>query len=105
MKKKPGKVCRVANSSSIFQGQSLNANLLKGPDLLSNLTGVIMRFRENRIALCADIEHMFMQVKIDPKDRPYLRFFWNNSGHIETYEYTIHIFWATDSPCIAFYAL
>ena len=47
---KPGKVRRVANASSIFQGQSLNSNLLKGPDLLSNLTGVIMRFRENRIA-------------------------------------------------------
>ena len=102
---KPGKVRRVANASSIFQGQSLNSNLLKGPDLLSNLTGVIMRFRENRIALCADIEQMFMQVKVDPKDRPYLRFLWNNSGHIETYEYTSHIFGATDSPCIASYAL
>ena len=103
--KKLGKVRRVANASSIFQGQSLNSNLLKGPDLLSNLTGVIMRFRENRIPLCADIEQMFMQVKVDPKDRPYLRFLWNNSGHIETYEYTSHIFGATDSPCIAFYAL
>ncbi|XP_075252273.1 uncharacterized protein LOC142344459 [Convolutriloba macropyga] len=102
---KPGKVHRVANASSIFQGQSLNSNLLKGPDLLSNLTGVIMRFRENRIALCADIEQMYMQVKVDPKDRPYLRFLWNNSGHIETYEHTSHIFWATDSPCIASYAL
>ena len=102
---KPGKVRRVANASSIFQGQSLNSNLLKGPDLLSNLTGVIMRFRENRIALCAVIEQMFMQVKVDPKDRPYLRFLWNNSGHIETYEYTGHVFGATDSPCIASYAL
>ena len=92
--KKPGKVRRVANASSIFQGQSLNSNLLKGPDLLSNLTGVIMRFRENRIALCADIEQLFMQVKVDSKDRPYLRFLWNNSGHIETYEYTSHIFGA-----------
>ena len=86
---KPGKVRRVANASSIFQSQSLNSNLQKGPDLLSNLTGVIIRFRENRISLCADIEQMFMQEKVDPKDRPYLRFLWNNSGHIETYEYTI----------------
>ena len=64
---KPGKVRRVANASRIFQVQSLNSNLLKGPDLLSNLTGVIMRFHENRIALCAAIEQMFMQVKVDPK--------------------------------------
>ena len=102
---KPGKVRRVANAYNIFQGQSLNSNLLKGPDLLSNLTGVIMRFRENRIALCADIEQMFMQVKVDPKDRPYLRFLWKNNGRIETYEYTTHIFGATDSPCVASYAL
>ena len=102
---KPSKVHRVANASSIFQGQSLNSYLLKRRDLLSNLTGVIMRFRENRIALCADIEQMFMQVKVDPKDRPYLRFIWKNNGHIESYEYTSHTFGATDSPCIASHAL
>ncbi|XP_075248457.1 uncharacterized protein LOC142341415 [Convolutriloba macropyga] len=64
-----------------------------------------MRFREIRIALCADIEQMFMQMKVDTKDRPYLRFLWKNNGHVETYEYTSHIFGATVSPCIASYAL
>ena len=52
---KPGKVRRVTNASSVFQSQSLNSNLLKGPDLLSNFTGVNLRFRENKIALSADI--------------------------------------------------
>ena len=66
---KPGKVRRVANASSVFQGQSLNSSLLKGPDLLSNLTGVILQFREDNIALSADIEQMFMQVKVTPEDR------------------------------------
>ena len=75
----------------MFQGQSLNSNLLKGSDLLSNLTGVILRFRENKIALSAKIEQ-------------FLRFLWNNDGRIETYEYTSHIFGATDSPCIASYS-
>ena len=42
---KPGKVRRVANASRVFQGRSLNSNSLKGPDLLSKLTGVILRFR------------------------------------------------------------
>ena len=92
---------RIANPPSNFQGQSINSNLLKVPDLLSNLTGVIMRLHENRIALCADIEQMFMQVKVDPKDRPYLRFLWKNTGDVETYEYTSHIIGLTDSLCIA----
>ena len=102
---KPGKVRRVANASSVFQSQSLNSNLPKGPDLLSNLTGVILRFRENKLPLSANIEQMFMQVKVAPEDIKFLRFLWNNDGRIETYEYTSHIFGATDSPCIASYAL
>ena len=53
---KPGKFLHVANASSVFQGQSLNSNLLKGTDLLSNLTGVFLQFREDSLALFADIE-------------------------------------------------
>ena len=101
---KPGKIRRVTNASSIFQGQSLNSNLLKGPDLLSNLVGIILRFRESHIAISADIEQMFMQVKVAPSNRSYLRFFWDHNGKIEEYEYTSHIFGATSSPCIASYA-
>ena len=95
----------MTNASSIFQGQSLNSNLLKGPDLLSNLVGIILRFRESHIAISADIEQMFMQVKVAPSDRSYLRFLWDHNGKIEEYEYTSHIFGATSSPCIASYAL
>ena len=102
---KPGKVRRVANASSVFQAQSLNSNLLQGPVLLSSLTGVILRFRESKIALSADIEHIFMHVKVAPEYRKFLRFLWNNDGRFETYEYTSHIFGAKDSPCIASYAL
>ena len=65
---KHGKVRRVANASSVFQVQSLNFNLLKGPDLLSNFIGVILRSRENKIALSADIERVFMQVKVGTED-------------------------------------
>ena len=62
--KKPGKVHRVANAASKFRGQSLNSNLLTGPDLLNNLLGVLMRFREHPVAVLADIEGMFMQIAI-----------------------------------------
>ena len=85
---KPGKMRRVANALSVFQGQSLNSNLLKGPDLHRNLTGVILRFREDNIALSADIEQMFMQFKVTPEDQKFLRFFWINDGRVDTYEYT-----------------
>ena len=79
--------------------------LQKGPDLLSNLVGVILGFREQQVAISADIEQMFMQIKVAPSDRAFLRFLWNHNGKFEEYEYTRHIFGATSSPCIASYAL
>ena len=57
---KPGKVRRVLNASSIYKGVSLNSNLLTGPDLLTNLTEIVMRFRDDQIAISADIEAMFI---------------------------------------------
>ena len=45
----------VFNSSSSYQGHRLNDYWLKGPDLLNNLFGVILPFRENEVALSADI--------------------------------------------------
>ena len=102
---KPGKVRRVLNASSIYNGVSLNSNLLTGPDLLTNLTGIVMRFREDQIAISADIEAMFMQVFVSPEDQPYLRFLWkDNTGQPATFQYTLRIFGATESPCVACYA-
>ena len=77
---KPGKVRRVTNASSVFKGKSLNSSLLTGPDFLCNLTGLILRFRLHRVAISADIEAMFMQVLVDRKDRPFLRFLWRNNN-------------------------
>ena len=102
---KPGKVRRVLNASSIYKGVSLNSNLLTGPDLLKNLTEIVMRFREDQIAISADIEAMFMQVFVSPEDQPFLRFLWkDNTGQPATFQYTRHIFGATESPCVACYA-
>ena len=98
---KPGKVRRVLNASSIYKRVSLNSNLLTGPDLLTNLTGIVMRFREDQIAISADIEAMFMQVFMSPEDQPYLH---DLPIQPATFQYTRHIFGATDSPCVACYA-
>ena len=65
---KPGKVCRVANAAAKFKGQSLNSNLITGPDLLNNLVGILLRFHENPVAILSDIESMFMQIAIRHED-------------------------------------
>ena len=60
---KPGKVKRVCDAAK-FQGSSLNSHLLSCPDLMNNLVGIFMRFREDRIAISGDIEAMFNQASI-----------------------------------------
>ena len=67
--------------------------------------GVILRFREQQVAISADIEQMFTQIKVAPSDRAFLRFLWNHNGKIEEYEKKRHIFGATSSPYIASFAL
>ena len=72
----PGKERRVANAASMFKGTSLNDNLLTGPDPLTDLLELILRFRENTISVLADNEGFFMQIAFRPEDRSALRFLW-----------------------------
>ena len=104
---KPGKVRRVLNGASKFQGVFLNKVLLTGPDLLQKLIHTLIRFRQHQIAVSADIEGMFLQVGVLPSDQPALRFLWREdpSKTIEVYQYTRHIFGAKDSPTCANYVL
>lgn len=53
------KVRRVCDAAAKYQGSSLNSHLVSGPDLLNNLVGIFMRFREEKVALSGDIEAMF----------------------------------------------
>ena len=45
----------VFNSSAVFRGHRLNDYWMKGPDLLNNLFGVVLRFREYEVAFIGDI--------------------------------------------------
>ena len=73
---KPGKNRVVFDCSAKYKGKSLNDLLLKGPDLTNSLLGVLTRFRQEHVAVMADIEAMFHQVKVPDTDRSFLRFLW-----------------------------
>jgi len=67
--------CRIVfNSSANYRNHILNEYWGKGPDLLNNLLGVLVRFRENPVALTADIRKMYHAVKIDELDQHTHRF-------------------------------
>ena len=54
----------------------LNEQLLQGPSLTNDLSGVLIRLREEEIAFSADIEGMFYQTRVTPSDTDSLRFLW-----------------------------
>ena len=106
--RKPEKVRAVFDAASTFAGTSLNNELLQGPDLTNNLVGILIRFRQDPIALIADIEAMFHQVRVTPDDCDALRFLWLDcdlEGPPEEYKMLVHIFGAKVSPCCANRAL
>ncbi|KAJ8711214.1 hypothetical protein PYW07_008456 [Mythimna separata] len=104
---KPHKPPRLVHDAAAkTAGLCLNDLLLSGPDLLKSLPGVLMRFRQNKIAVSADIKEMFMRIKIREEDRDALRFLWRGdqrSGPPGEYRMTSVIFGATSSPCTALY--
>lgn len=76
--KKSTPVRIVFNSAATFKGHCLNDFWYKGPDLLNSLFGVILRLRENAVAVCADIEKMYHMVAIPQIDQHVHRFLWRN---------------------------
>lgn len=107
--RKPDKVRVVFDCSASYKGSSLNQELLQGPDLMNDLSGVLMRFRQHPVALSADIEAMFHQVRVTPKDTDALRFLWWKDGDITQepteYRMRVHLFGATSSPSVCCFAL
>ena len=88
--------------------ECLNDQLHIGPDLLNSLVSVLLRFRERRVGLAADIEAMFHQVQIMEENQPALRFLWWNlelQRPPDVYQMLVMIFGATSSPCMANYVL
>ena len=65
---KPEKVRVVFDCAVLYNNCSLNKQLLKGPDFLNSLIGVLTRFCMEKVAVVGDIEQMFHKVLVDPKD-------------------------------------
>ena len=78
----------VFNSSANYMGHILNDCWAKGPDLLNSLIGVLIRFRENKIAMIGNIKKMYHTIKMKPIGQHTHRFLWRNmdsSKEPETY--------------------
>ena len=106
---KSGKLRVVFDCAAKFNGTFLNDKLMKGPDLVNSLVGVLTRFKKNKVALVADVKAMFHQINVDPRDQNALRFLWWNKEDLykesKVYKMVVHPFGATSSPSCANFCL
>ncbi|KAI5738765.1 hypothetical protein M8J77_010917 [Diaphorina citri] len=67
----------VFNASHMSSNnESLNNAMYVGPKLQRDVGDIILNFRLNAIALCADIRQMYRAVILHPDDRCYQHIFW-----------------------------
>lgn len=68
-------------SASTTNGKGLNNLLLTGPRIQDKLSTILLRWRMHRIALCADIEKMYRQIRVKDSHWDYQRIVWRDDHH------------------------
>ena len=70
----------VFNSSQVYQGYSLNSSWALGPDIMNNLHGILLRFREDVVAGQGDIKKMYYMVRVTKEEEFMQLFIWKFRG-------------------------
>ena len=68
----------VFNSSASYMGHTINDYWAKGPNVLNDILSVLLKFRENQIALVGDISKMYNSIHLCPRDQHTHRFLWRD---------------------------
>ena len=100
--KETTKIRAVFDASCGVNGPSLNDCLYSGPNLLSKVFDVLLRFRLNKVAILADIKKAFLNVEVFKEHHDFLRFLWYDFESVEprlcVYRFLRVVFGLTSSP-------
>ena len=91
-----------------FGGKSINDKcFLPGPNLMCNLTQVLMRFRQYDVAFTGDISKMFLKILVPEKYRKYNRFIWVAKDKVtrRIFQFTGQLFGNNGSPTVSIWAV
>ena len=94
----------VFNTSASYQGHALNEYWMKGPDLLNDLFGVLLRFRERQCALIGDLSKMYHRILIPESDQHVHRYLWRDmetNREPDAYVKTVLTFGDKPAPAMA----
>ncbi|XP_065664737.1 uncharacterized protein LOC136086369 [Hydra vulgaris] len=97
------KIRAVFDASCSTTGLSLNDCLYSGPNLLSKIFDILLKFRFNAIGIIADIKQAFLNIEISYEDRDYLRFLWyerisDKEDKLIVYRFLRIVYGLTSSP-------
>ena len=87
-----------ASAKTRKKNQSLNERLHRGPVILEDLCGLLLRFRLHKVALVPDVEKAFLQVGLQPDDRDVTRFLWSKDPSKPTLEKNVQVLRFTRVP-------
>ncbi|CAH8566895.1 hypothetical protein MS3_00005726 [Schistosoma haematobium] len=100
--KKPEEFRVVLDCAAEFAGVSMNDMIYQEPDTTAELMCILLSFCKETVAIPADVEEMFMQVKFPESGRGASRFLWWQEGDMSRepseFQMTTHAFGATSSP-------
>ncbi|UYV63001.1 hypothetical protein LAZ67_2002800 [Cordylochernes scorpioides] len=90
LRAQPTKLRVVFDASTKTTTQiSLNDLLHVGPKLQNNIFNILLKFRTNSVALVADIEKMYRQIRLHPDDIKYQTILWRDCKDLELQEYNL----------------
>ena len=75
-KKETTKIRAVFDASCAYNSPSLNECLYSGPNLLSKILDILIRFCLNPIGILADIKQAFLSVEMSNDHKDFLCFLW-----------------------------
>lgn len=84
----------VFDAKAKYRGTSLNQQILDTPNRLSDLTIILTRMRRYKYLLAGDISEMFLQIRLNPDDKPFHRF----THRDQHYQWTRALFGNKASP-------
>ncbi|XP_039450509.1 uncharacterized protein LOC120429503 [Culex pipiens pallens] len=90
-------------SCGTSSGVSLNDALMVGPVVQSDLLSTVLRFRLHRVALIADVEKMYRQIRVTLSDQRLQRIYWrdNEDEPVKTYELSTVTYGTSSAPYLA----
>ena len=102
--KTPTKTRIVFDASAGADDVCLNNYIHRGPKLQCDLIYVLLRFRRFPVAVTCDVSEVYLQIELQPEDRPYHRFLWRDMEEREAdeYEFSRLVFGVNSCPFQAF---